>query len=180
MSDVFNVGEGETVYFLIDSSPEITDFYIGSHNILSLHVFSEFLRRIYDLSYEDRRPEIHIFEQETYVIKDRSRMFRYFPQMGKFLASCGEMLNFRMVISVGLTSVNKGRFLCSYRVMRVDPIGDLDLFRKRMRELAYDMKKIADMKMVKTSNKRKFLFRPYVYKRSLINVFRIPQDDDFS
>lgn len=166
--------------FRMVSSGEFVDFYIGSNDDLSFKFLKSFFFRLYTLKFEDVSEEIPEPEiSELFVtkgIKEGAPMLS--PSLLQNLAFLREVSESDVITDVAIYNAGRSRAGMSFRVGFNEKNYDSIKLLERVKQAVKTHAKLSGMKTWRMKGDRQFFRMAGIDPRFLINMVRIPLDED--
>ncbi len=166
--------------FRMVSSRDFVDFYIGSNDDLSLRFLKSFFFRLYALKFEeltDELPDPEISELFiTKGVKEGAPMVS--PSLMQNLAFLREVSESDVITDVAIYNTGKSKAGMAFRVGLLEKSHDSKKIMERVRDAVKNYAKTSGTKTWRIRRERQFVRARGVDPRFLINMVRIPLDED--
>ena len=167
--------------FRMHSTGDLVDFYIGSNDVLSLKFIKNFFFRLYSLKFEDVEESIAEPEYSTvYVTKGvREGAPMVAPSLLQNLAFMMEVSDCDVLTDMAIYNTGKGKAGMSFRIGFSEKTPSTEKIMEKTAGGIKTYSKQSGTKIVKLRNEKHFLRIRGMDPRFLINLVRIPLDEDF-
>ncbi len=172
--------KGSVNRFRIHGADSLTDFYVGSDDLLSLKFMKSFFSRLYPLKYEDvtediREPELYSLYRVTGVKEDGPIMVPSLLQNVAFIHNVAES---EVLVDIALYRHKKDRVAITFRVgfNEKSPV-----MEKILRNIHLDVMKFSKksgIKIKRIGRTGGYHLMRGIDPRFLINFVRVPVDED--
>lgn len=166
--------------FRMVSSGEFVDFYIGSNDDVSFKFLKSFFFRLYALKFEDVTEEMpEPVMSELFVTKGMKEGAPILsPSLLQNLAFLREVSESDVITDVAIYNTGKSRAGMSMRVGFLEKNLDSIKLLERVKQAVKTHAKLSGMKMWRMKGDKQFFRTKGIDPRFLINMVRIPLDED--